>query len=165
MARDHARIHVAIWSDQDFRNLTTKAQNMWFTLLSQDRLTYCGVLDYMPVRLANLARDSTTRTVSSAVSVLETAGFVSRDEDTGELLLRSFVRHDGLLSQPNVTKAMAKDYDAVLSPALKAVIETELTRAYAEDPGLKGWAALASYHPRLHAKATGKGSRKGSANG
>lgn len=165
MARDHARIHVAIWSDEDFRALPTNAQNMWFTLLSQPRLSYCGVLDYLPTRLARLSKDATAAKVNRAVGILEAADFAFTDAETGELLLRSFVRHDGLLTQPNVTKAMAKDYEAVLSDSLRLVIEAELTRAHQADPEAKGWAALATAYPELHSKVTPKGYGKGSTNG
>lgn len=165
MARDHGRIYVSIWSDEDFRALPTAAQNMWFTLLSQPRLSYCGVLDYLPTRLARLSRDATIAKVNKAVETLRATDFVAIDDETGELLLRTFVRHDGLLGQPNVTKAMAKDYETVLSDRLRLAIEGELTRAYGEDPEAKGWAALEQSYPELHAKVCPKGSRKGSANG
>lgn len=165
MARDHARIYVAIWSDEDFRALPIPAQHMWFTLLSQPRLSYCGVVDYLPTRLARLAHGSSVRGVTKAVAALEDADFVRTDEETGELLLRSFVRHDGLLSQPNVTKAMAKDYEAVLSDDLRLAIEAELNRAFRDDPNAKGWPALQQSYPELHAKVTPKGSRKGSSDG
>lgn len=165
MPRDHARIYTSIWSDEDFRDLPASAQHMWFTLLSQPRLSYCGVLDYLPTRLARLSKKSTPRSIQSAVSVLAQHNFTVTDDETGELLLRSFVRHDGLLAQPNVTKAMAKDYESVLSDSLREAIEAELSRAYADDPQAKGWAALADAFPELHAKATRKGSQKGSSNG
>jgi hypothetical protein len=169
MARDHARIYVSIWSNEDFRNLPTTAQNMWFTILSQPRLSYCGVLDYLPTRLARLAKDSTVPKVQRAIGVLENAKFAITDPDTGELLLRTFVRHDGLLDQPNMAKAMAKDYETVLSPVIQAAIESELARAFHEGPDMKGWVALESRYPNLYAKATGnpsaRGSAKGSANG
>lgn len=164
MARDHARIYVSIWSNEDFRDLPIAAQHMWFTLLSQPRLSYCGVLDYLPTRLAQLAAKSSVRSIQSAVNSLVAADFVSVDPETGELLIRTFVRHDGLLTQPNMTKAMAKDYEAVLSGRLQKAIEAELSRAYADDPDMKGWPALAASYPNLHAKVTRKGSRKGSAN-
>jgi hypothetical protein len=161
MARTHARIFVAIWSDEDFRQLPVQAQHMFFTALSQPRMSLCGVMDYLPNRLAKLASGATPRSVINAVKRLEDARFVCTDDETGELLIRSFVRHDGLLSQPNVTKSMAKDYNTVLSDSLKAAIDTELARSYAEEPDLAGWKALEKSYPDLSAKA----SRKGSANG
>lgn len=165
MARDHARIFVSIWSDPDFRALPVAAQHLYLMALSQPRLSYCGVMDYLPNRLAKLSDKATPRTVSAAARVLERHNFVLTDEDTGEFLLRSFVRHDGLLAMPNMTKAMAKDYCAVLSDVLRDAIDAELRRAYAESPDLAGWKALENHYPDIYAMASRKGSRKGSANG
>jgi hypothetical protein len=165
MARDHARIFTAIWSDPDFRALPVPPQHTFFMLLSQPRLSYCGVMDYLPNRLSKMSAKATARTTANAVSSLEKARFVVTDEDTGELLIRSFVRHDGLLAMPNMTKAMTKDYLAVLSDPLREAIKSELSRAFTESPDLGGWKGLAQASPELHAEVTAKGSRKGSANG
>lgn len=165
MPRDHARIQTAIWSDPDFRQLPERAQRMYFVVLSQPRLNYCGVLDYMPTRLAKFSADSTPKTVGNAVSILENRGFVLVDPDTSELLVRSFVRHDGLLDSPNVTKAMVKDYWAVLSDDIKKAVVEELSRAYQEDSALKGWKGLHEASAALHSMVSVNPSRKGSANG
>lgn len=165
MARDHARIYCSIWSDPEFRNLTATAQGMYFTLVSQPRLSYCGVLDYLPSRIAKLSKKATVRSVNATVAVLETEGFVVRDDDAGELLIRSFVRHDGLLDSPNMTKAMVTAFETVLSDRIQASLVAELSRAYAEDPSLKGWAAMKDKSPALFSMVSAKGSRKGSANG
>lgn len=165
MARDHARIYCSIWSDPAFRDLTESAQGMYFKLVSQPRLSYCGVLDYLPTRIAKLARNSTIRSVNLAVSALENDGFVVRDDETGELLVRSFVRHDGLLDSPNMTKAMVTAFETVLSDDLQAALVAELSRAYAGDSTLKGWPAMRDKSPALFSMVSAKGSRKGSANG
>jgi len=165
MARDHARIFTAIWSDPDFRALPVPPQHAFFMLLSQPRLSYCGVMDYLPNRLSKMSAKATARTIANAVAVLEDARVVVTDDDTGELLIRSFVRHDGLLAMPNMTKAMVKDYLAVLSEPLRECIADELSRAYEESPNLGGWKGLAQASPALHSMVTAKGSRKGSANG
>lgn len=34
MARDHARIHLAIWKNDDWRDLSHAAQHMFFVLLA-----------------------------------------------------------------------------------------------------------------------------------
>jgi hypothetical protein len=161
MARDHARIYVDIWADPDFRALPERAQRMYFVALSQPRLNYCGVLDYMPSRLAKFAADSSTRAVAAAVSILEARGFAVHDENTSELLLRSFVRHDGLLASPNMAKAMVKDYWAVLSEDIQKAVLAELSRAYEADASLKGWPGVADASPELFAMVCGKGSLKG----
>lgn len=167
MARDHGRILVAIWADRDFRGLCRDAQRMYLLLCTQARLTYCGALDYLPGRLATLASDEDEQTVDHAVKLLEGERFVVVDRTTSEILVRSFVRHDGLLGSPNVTKAMLKDRASLLSDDLRDVLDTELSRAYHDDPKAKGWAGFKQAEPdlfeRLAAKGSAKGYRKGSA--
>lgn len=166
MARDHARIQVALWSDPDFRALSCEAQRMYLVILSQPRLSYCGSLDYLPSRLAVLAADETPDDVEQAVKALESHRYVVVDRDTHELLVRTFVRHDGLLGSPNVTKAMLKDRAALLSEPLRHVLDDELRRAYRNDPRAAGWKGFKAADPELFAevarKGFGKGSEKGS---
>jgi len=161
MARDHARIFVSVWSDPDFRELTVPAQHAYFQLLTQPSLSYCGVIDYLPNRLSKLSAKSTQRSVNAATGLLEDRGFIVRDDDTGELLIRTFVRHDGLLAMPNMTKAMAKAFLAVLSPCLREVITEELRKAYKEAPDLGGWKGLRDAAPALHSIVSTGGSRNG----
>lgn len=165
MPREHARIQVAIWSDPSFRALERDPQRMYLVLLSQHRLSYCGALDYMPNRLASFAIDETEATVENAVKILEHERFVVLDRDTGELLIRSFVRHDRLLESPNMTKAMTKDRAAMLSDHLRAVVDEELIRAYRQRPDIAGWKGLRDIAPELFDHITGKGSAKGSRKG
>jgi hypothetical protein len=165
MARDHARILVAIWSDPEFRALPADPQRMYLLLVSQARLSYCGALDYLPSRFATLGAGETEETTDKAVRRLEHDRFVVVDRVTHELVVRSFVRHDGLLASPNVTKAMIKDRSALLSDELREVVDDELKRAFREAPKLAGWRGLKDTAPNLYAKVSGKGSRKGSDHG
>lgn len=165
MARDHARILVSIWADKDFRRLDRTSQRMYLTLLSQQKLTYCGSLDYLPGRLSTLAADETPATVEATVRDLEAKRFLVVDRDVSELLIRSFIRHDGLLSSPNMCKAMLKDRAALLSDDLRDVVDDELRRAYQADPKAGGWKGVkdadSDLFDALAAKGSGKGSRKG----
>lgn len=149
MARDHARIKVNIWGDEDFKALRAPQQHAYLTLTTQARLSYAGVLDYIPSRLAKLAKGLTEAAVESMIEGLEKARYVVLDRDTQELLVRSYVRHDGLLESPNVSKAMAKDYGEVISPRIRAAILVELQRAYREDPKLSGWRGIGEKYPAL----------------
>ena len=144
MARDHSRIRLSIWTDPAFLALDRDAQRMYLVLVSQPRLSYCGVLDYVPARLARLAPDEDEASVDHAVKLLEADRFVVVDRSTQELLIRSFVRHDGLLKTPNVTKAMVSARALVMSEQLRDVIDAELARAYQEDPTMAGWAGSGS---------------------
>lgn len=165
MARDHARIFVSIWADPDFRNLDRTEQRTYLMLTSQARLTYCGALDYLPGRLATLAKDETPMTVEASVARLESLRFLAVDRETSEVLIRSFVRHDGLLSSPNMCKAMLKDRASLLSDDLRDVVDSELARAYQEAPKLGGWKGIKEAAPELFEAITSKGSGKGSRKG
>jgi hypothetical protein len=145
MARDHGRIRLAIWSDPHFRALTSDAQRAYFLALTQPGLSYAGVVPYTLRRWAGLARDSTITGLRKAVASLEAARFVCVDESTEELLVRSFVRNDGVLESPNVAKAFVRDWRTVQSPELRAVVLVELQRLAAESPppgSDKSWAEV-----------------------
>ena len=145
--RDHARISLEMWSDPDFQALAPGEQRLYLLILTQPRLSFAGVLDWFPKRIAPLARDCTVRRIEREAAALEAARFIVIDHDTSELLVRSFVRHDGLLKQPNVAKAMVKDWQAIHSAQLRQVVVDELRRAYTEDRDLKGWPAVMEVLP------------------
>lgn len=147
MARDHARIQVDIWGDEDFRALPVQAQSTYLTVVSQPRLSYCGVLDYFPGRLAALSSDGTESKVKAAVKVLERARFVVVDRGTQELLVRTYIKHDGVMQRPNMGKAMGRALANVVSDKIRAVIRSELARLHDEEPGLSGWVGFRAEHP------------------
>lgn len=159
MARNHARIHVRIWSDPDFKRLNRDEQHAYFVIISQARVNFCGVLDYMPHRLANLTADVTIEDIENAVKLLEDARYVVTDNDTQEMLIRSFIRNDGLLNGINITKAMANDYAEVMSDKLRSCIDKELIRAYREAPEAGGWVGLKEVNPVLFNRVAGRGQK------
>lgn len=132
MARDHALIFVSIWEDPDFVALKSGEQSAYFKLISSRDISYCGVLPYLPKRIARLAADTTERQIVQAMARLADARFVVIDHDTDELLVRSYVRHDGILKMPNVVRAMNKAWERVHSEHLRQVIYEETVRAIDE---------------------------------
>jgi hypothetical protein len=140
MAHDHARIRLAIWNDDDFRALSCAAQHLYFMLLTHSELSYCGVADWRPARLAGKVGDWTADVVNAAASELIDRLYILVDERTEEVLVRSFVRHDGLMAMPKMAIAMTTAHTAVGSVPLRQVIVWELQRLHREDPKLKGWA-------------------------
>jgi hypothetical protein len=146
MARDHARVYHRIWANRDFRALSEAAQRSYILVLTQPDLNYCGVTTLSMHRWACLAADSTPRRVRKSLGELETARFIATDAATEELLVRSFVRNDGLLSSPNICINVVRTYPSVLSPRLRLLFLIELHRLNQEEqePGWeKGWAHLA----------------------
>ena len=149
MARKFAQIHVAIWSDEHFKSLSPESQHMFFVLISQPRVNLCGVLDYIPTRIAGCSYEMTVDDVERVVKTLRHERYVVVDHDTQELLIRSFVRNDGLLKMPNVAKGMASDYGEVMSDSLRDTIAVELAKAYKRDPSLAGWKGIGEANPIL----------------
>lgn len=147
MPRDHARIQTAIWRDRDWRDLTWEAQWVYQALASQEALSYAGVLDYRPGRIAALASNCTTRRVETAVSLLEVERFVVVDRLTEELLIRSYVRHDGVLDRTNMGKAVARAVDKIVSLDIRDAVIAELARLHRVSPGLHGWHGIAELAP------------------
>lgn len=143
MARRHARLLVRIWDDQDWLALTSSQQVTYLALCSSVDLSWCGVAPLLPQRLARISSDMTESKARANLAALEDTRFLVVDRNTGELCVRSYVRHDGLLDQPNVVKAMVKAYDKVHSTTIRRTIVRELQRAREEDPESKGWAVIA----------------------
>ncbi|GAA1450396.1 hypothetical protein ACFP47_10275 [Nesterenkonia lacusekhoensis] len=139
MARELANIRLDIWISQDFRDLTEAEQRLYFTLLTHDSLSYAGVAEWRPKRLAKLATDSTGDHVEEVGRSLESKRFILIDEDTEEVLVRSFLKHDGLLKQPRLTVSMVNAYGATASQEIRAVIIHELRKLV--DAG-HDWAGL-----------------------
>jgi len=142
MARDHARIRVDIWADEDWRDLPSIAQWLYLQLLSSPALSFCGVTDWRPARIAALAAELKAEDVEYAANWLEEGHFIVVDRNTEEALIRSWVRHDGLVASPNMTKAMAKAHAAIGSGILRAVVVDQLERLKIKQPQLSGWKNL-----------------------
>ncbi len=145
MAREYARLKTVIWSDKDWTDLSPAAQRVYLLALSQADMSYAGVVSYLPRRWAALSAKTTVPAIRRAVTELETAGYVVVNEDTQELLVRTFIRHDRVLAVPNVARAMVTAWRAILSAHLRDVVLAELARTYlteAEEDRDKGWAVL-----------------------
>jgi hypothetical protein len=139
MANDYARVMRSIWADDDFRELTHDAQWLYFHLLTSPSINYCGVTDWRPSRIAALTDDLTADGVEASAVELEGSLYVVIDRDSEECLIRSFVRHDGLMSSPNMAAALAKAHAATISKALRGVVVHELKRLHEDEPTLRGW--------------------------
>lgn len=139
MAREKATVNVDIWSDDDFRDLTESAQGLYFKLTSHPKLDYCGVTDFHPGRLAAMSREMTADDVMVAAQELSDRFFIVVDQSTDEVLVRSFIRWDGLLKQPRLAVSAAKAYGAIASNKIRAVVVNELARYKRENPDLPAW--------------------------
>lgn len=126
MARDHARIDVHIWSNDEFCRLPAMAKIVYLQLISQPKLSYAGVLDLAAKRWARPHPDLDTAGVKDALVELDAARFVVVDQDTEELLVRTFIRNDELYKQPNVLAAALRVAFDIESPILRSALAVEL---------------------------------------
>jgi hypothetical protein len=154
MAR-HTRIYASIWDDPDFLALKIAEQHAYFLLMSNKGLSRCGVITYIPSLFEHLATDITAKRFGAAVQGLRGARFVILDERTQELLVRTHVRHDGVLDRVNMGKACGTAFEAVVSDEIRRSIGDELARLMKEEPALAGWQGLAATSPTAHAMACG----------
>lgn len=125
MSRKYAPIYTSIWLNDDFRNLTPAAQRVYFLALSQPDMSYCGVVTFTTRRWAGMSKGTTQADIQAAVRELEASRFVTVDEETEELWVRSFVRHNQVWEQPQLRKAMVRDFGVVNSRGIRrAFVET-----------------------------------------
>lgn len=172
MARSFARLATSIWADDDFRTLTPDAQRVYMLAFSQANIALTGVVPYSARRWARMAAGTTHTDIEQAVHELALHRFVLVDEDTEELLVRSFVRHDGVLRSPNSTIGMTTAYSAIVSPKLRAEFLQELGPTLLADVPDKAFDSLAEpflndyrkAHPDAPARPAENPSPKGSPN-
>ncbi|AMU71453.1 hypothetical protein PP298_08065 [Mycobacteroides abscessus] len=139
MARDHTRINLDIWGDDEFRDLPVDAQNLYWTLWTSPDRTYCGAHDWRPGKLTQCAGDWTVERIVAAGAVLSERLFLLIDEVTEECLLRSWIKHDGLWRIPNMAVTMANARSAVGSKTLRGVIVHEVKKLAKAEPDLSSW--------------------------
>lgn len=139
MARDYAAVSRGIWRDDDFLDLTPTAQHLYFVLLTDPKLSYCGVTDWMPRRLAARAKNWAPEDVHEAGVELDSRRLIVVDEDTEEVLIKSFVRYDGVLRHNRLCVSMANAFGDVASKHLRGVIVHQLLRLQTEEPDLPAW--------------------------
>lgn len=139
MPRERASINIDIWGDADFRALTDPAQSLYFKLMSHPKLDYCGVVEFHPGRLAAMTNEQTPDNIIIAAQELSDTFYCVFDQSTDEVMVRGFLRHDGVLLQPRLAVSAAKAYSAIASNKIRAVVVYEVIRFRKENPDLAAW--------------------------
>ena len=137
--RQYALIHRAILDDPSWRCLTRSQQNLYLQLLLKLSTNLCGIVDWRPKKLAVNASDMTVETIEADAVVLEKKLYIVRDEDTDEVLIRSFLRNDAPLKSSKTAIAVRSSYTDTASSKLRGVIVFELQRLYKEQRDWQGW--------------------------
>lgn len=122
MARTHAKMKCELLQHEGFPLLDADGQAAWQIIMIQPKLSLVGCVDYMPARWATHTAGMTEARFDAAVWQLEQHGFVVVDEDTHELLVRTFVKHDGVASaNENLRRGVWSAWRAIASKRLRKV--------------------------------------------
>lgn len=139
MARESAKILTGIWGNPDMRALTLEQQGFYLQVWTHPELSYAGVLNWHPARIAQLSFGTTAATVARLAAEIESRLLFVIDHETQELLVRPWVRHDGALKQPRLSVALANAYASTASNLIRGVFAFELKKLKAEEPGWAAW--------------------------
>lgn len=123
MARSYGVLKTTAWAPgSDFRQLDPLAQWAFAMLISQPQISNLGLLAYTPEKWARLAVGLTVEIVEGAIACLEAGGYVIVDVETGELLVRTFITHDKVWSQPKLVSNARKLIREVESDRIRSVL-------------------------------------------
>ena len=121
----YVRVMRSIWTDPDWLELPSRSKMIYLQLISQANISKAGVLPTVPRRWASMYPDLEVDDILAAIEDLTVAGFVLVDEDTEELLVRTYMRYDEMYAQPNGRKAIAAATDEIVSGTLRETVERE----------------------------------------
>jgi hypothetical protein len=128
MARAFGRILSSIWDDDDFLDLEPTAQRLYQFLVSQPNLNHAGLLPLTLRRWAKKAKGLTAAALEQDLKALDGARFIVVDEDSEELLIRTFIRNDGVYKQPRVMGSMVSGAMEISSRRLRQALLAEMDR-------------------------------------
>lgn len=128
MARAYANVATAIWRDDDFLVLTVEEQQAYFLLISQPDISAAGVLTMALTRWASRAKGATRESFRAALDGLQDHRYVVIDDETDELLVRSFVRWDGGYTNSKRRFAIRDAADQIVSSAIRRALAAEFER-------------------------------------
>lgn len=128
MARTYAQVRVSVWQDDDFRDLPIEAQHLYFLLLTAPTMNLAGVSDWRPERIASLAHGWSSAAVRKAARILEQRRYILTDDSTEEVLVRTLVKHDGILRNPKLAAGMMSAWTGTFSRRLRAAIANEVQK-------------------------------------
>ncbi len=132
MAREYVKSWFSMFTDDDFANQPYSDKWFYQVLLGQPALNYAGV---QPINMRRWRKAMRTdlgmpaeADIEKALIRMERRGYVYTDDETGEVLVRSFMRVDEIRRQPNTFKSALRALAHIESPKLASVMLIELDR-------------------------------------
>ena len=143
MARKEARISTKVWRS-DFTDLPLACQGLYWMLLSQPDVSMCGVLPYLPGRWASMCGSAD---IDRALELLEQSGRIVVDTATSEVLIRTFVKWDGVLRSPKTRNGMWSAWHSILSDNLRIIVADQASE-WVDEASSEGWLDLSDIPSR-----------------
>ncbi|WP_368681027.1 hypothetical protein R1X32_42685 [Rhodococcus opacus] len=132
MPREYGKAWFSMFTDEHFTSQLNIDKFLYMTLLGQPSLNYAGVTPINFKRWRKAIREGdrmpSELEAKAALIRLERNDYVFTDDDTGEVLVRSFMRRDEVHKMPNVMLSALRAAAQVESPKLARVLAAELTR-------------------------------------
>lgn len=117
------------WSDDDdWRDLTWSAQWMYDFLAQHPDRNEAGMVPFTIKRWARVARGLTVADLRRALAELDAAGFVVVDEDTEEVLVRSYIRVGKVYTHIRLFRNACIAIRSVESDRIRSALGQELVR-------------------------------------
>lgn len=133
MARAFGKILSRIWDDPDFLALDPSHQRLYFFLVSQSNLNHAGLL---PLTLRKWSKKANGLTIAGLVTdlmVLDATRFIVLDQDTEEVLIRTYLRNDDVYKMPRVMGSAVSGAQEIESPRLRRALLAEVDRLPLEE--------------------------------
>lgn len=124
MSRTFGKLLCTIWADPDFLALSPNAKVLYAAFVSQDDISAAGVLPLTERRWRRWI-DGTPSSVSGALDELLRGRFVVVDDDTAEVWVRSFIRHDGRLENSKLRATVTAAVANVRSLTIAAAVDNQ----------------------------------------
>lgn len=138
MARTFAAFKGSAWSQDDWRELPHSCQWLYQLLISQPQINNLGVLHLAPRRWARLSADTTETSVTALLDELQNERYIYADWDFEELLVRTFIRHDGVEKVGNLVKSARKQFEQLQSETIRLILAHEYPEIFTSgEPLLK----------------------------
>lgn len=128
MARNYANFVTAMWRVDEWRALRQDEQHAYFLLATQANISAAGTMPLTVRRWADMSAGLTEVTLTETLRRLQAANFVVIDEDTEELLVRSFVRHDNGYANPKRRPAIRDAASEIVSMPIRRALSVEFER-------------------------------------
>lgn len=133
MARTRASLLCDIWLNDNWRSLTSRAKYLYVLLLSQPKLTLAGCLDVKVARWSEMAPDTPPTVIDACLSELVGGDFIALDEDTDELVIRTFVKHD-VGNNKNSQRGVWSAWQGIESEYLRRVVVANIPDVLWDNP-------------------------------